>query len=141
MASILLIDDDEAVLASITLMLKRDGHAVEGVLDSDAGIESFRERRPDLVITDILMPRREGIETIRILKSIDAAVPIIAISGGSPIRAGVDFLKFARELGASATLEKPFRSAQILALVKDVLAQRRHPAGAAGRSEPGEPGV
>src|SRR5262249_50108254 len=103
---------------------------VRAVADGSYGIHSFRQRRPDLVITDIIMPDQEGIATIRELQKIDATIPIIAISGGGPLQSQLDYLKLARQFGAVATLWKPFRAATLRELVNDVLIKR------ASRGEP-----
>ena len=124
MASILLIDDDVDVRTSVQRVLEYAGHTVRAVADGSYGIHSFRQRRPDLVITDIIMPGQEGIETIRELQKIDASIPIIAISGGGPTQSQLDYLKLARQFGAVATLWKPFRAAALRELVNDVLIKR-----------------
>ncbi|MBI1773824.1 MAG: response regulator [Proteobacteria bacterium] len=124
MASILLIDDDADVRISVQKVLESAGHVVRAVADGSYGIHSFRQRRPDLVITDIIMPDQEGIETIRELQKIDSSIPIIAISGGGPMQSQLDYLKLARQFGAVATLWKPFRAAALRELVNDVLVKR-----------------
>jgi len=84
------------------------------------GLDAYRADTPDLVITDILMPNKEGIETIRDLKRCDPAPRIIAISGGD--RSGdVQFLQMAEKLGADRILTKPFRKAALLDLVDGLL--------------------
>jgi DNA-binding NtrC family response regulator len=130
MASVLLIDDDAEVRTSVQRVLEAAGHTVRAVADGSYGIHSFRQRRPDLVITDIIMPDKEGIATIRELQKIDSSIPIIAISGGGPLQSQLDYLKLARQFGAVATLWKPFRAATLRELVNDVLIKR------ASRGEP-----
>ncbi|MBI1776720.1 MAG: response regulator [Proteobacteria bacterium] len=121
MASILLVDDDAEVRATIQGMLEAAGHSVRAVADGSYAIHSFEQHRPDLVITDIIMPQREGIETIRAMRAIDAAVPIIAISGGGGIAHDLDYLKLARQLGAAGSLAKPFSGAALRSLVAELL--------------------
>jgi CheY-like chemotaxis protein len=140
MASILLIDDDVEVRTSVQRVLELAGHTVHAVADGSYGIHSFRQRRPDLVITDIIMPDQEGIETIRALQRIDPAVPIIAISGGGPLPSQLDYLKMARQFGAVASLWKPFRAAALRELVNDVLVKRAQPGEPAKGEEPQHPG-
>jgi DNA-binding NtrC family response regulator len=77
----------------------------------------MQELQPDLVITDIVMPNQEGLETIIAIHKADVAIPIIAISGGG----GVDFLRAAEVFGASKILRKPFRTAALLAMVNECL--------------------
>ncbi len=82
MSRILLIDDDPSIRDVLGQMLSAAGHTVVTARDGRAGQAAFERDRADLVITDIIMPDREGIETIKALRAIDPAVPIIAISGG-----------------------------------------------------------
>jgi DNA-binding response OmpR family regulator len=77
----------------------------------------FQDQRPELVITDMMMPEMDGIETIRAIRREDPEVPIIAISGGDGLN-----LKSAAKFGATATLEKPFALDELLSLVEGILA-------------------
>jgi DNA-binding response OmpR family regulator len=120
MASILVLDDDPHVLDAMTAMLEGAGHSVRAAADGRAGLQSFQASRPDLVVTDIIMPHREGIETIRAIRAADALVPIIAISGGGRFRS-VDFLTLAMQLGADAALAKPFAAAELLGTIARLL--------------------
>src|SRR5437868_3583695 len=97
MAAVLVIDDDPQYRRMVRAMLESSGHDVRSANDGNDGIESFTERRPDLVITDMIMPELDGIETIRVLRDLDPSVPIIAISGGSG-----SVLMIARSAGAVA---------------------------------------
>lgn len=121
MATILLIDDDDAFRHVLKTVLIRSDHEVK---DARNGMEAmaFCERViPDVVITDLVMPEREGLETIIALRQIAPDVPIIAISGAGGCEAGI-YLKIARRLGARQTLAKPFDSAEILRAIDDALA-------------------
>ena len=82
----------------------------------------LRANEPDLVITDILMPQKEGIETIREIRAVLPGTPIIAISGNAEPRA--DYLKMAQTFGASAILAKPFDPTVLLELVNRLLSAR-----------------
>src|SRR3546814_7274085 len=77
---VLLIDDDELVRATISNCLISAGYEVAEAPDGKLGLAAFKAGRCDLVIVDILMPEKEGIETIREMRQLDAALPIIAIS-------------------------------------------------------------
>jgi CheY-like chemotaxis protein len=117
MAQILIIDDDRLMRRLIIRILQGAGHAVCEAEDGRCGVELFRRQQPALVITDIVMPEMEGIETIQLLRHASPTVPIIAISGGSePI-----YLRAATELGATASLEKPFTAGELLSLVATLL--------------------
>ena len=121
MARIVLIDDDEDVRRTLVRMLETPGHEVHEAADGSSGLELCLEVDPQLVITDILMPEKEGIETIMTLKRDRPALKIIAISGGGR-SGGMDFLDMARSLGADEVLQKPFRRAELLDLMTRVLA-------------------
>ena len=120
MATILLIDDEVLVRQTLGHTLTDSGHTVVYAGDGVEGLQQMRAVNPDLVITDIVMPNQEGIETILALREISAALPIIAISGGG--RAGSpNFLDAAAALGATRVLRKPFGTATLLEAVNACL--------------------
>lgn len=122
MARILVIDDDGQVRGAIRRILERAGHTVLDAADGEAGIRVYRERPTDLIITDIFMPERDGIETIQQLRREFPGVKIIAISGGDRTRT-VDLRKDAELLGASRTLRKPFELTELLEAVSELLGE------------------
>ena len=130
MARILVIEDDELVRATVKRMLEDGGYAVDVAVDGSDGILQFLGAPFDLVISDVFMPNKNGIETLRDLRQINTDVPIIMMSAGIPEAwrvAGLtdeDYLRMTAVLGATRTLEKPFRPRQLLALVREVLANR-----------------
>ena len=120
MACILVIDDDRHVRDMLKQMLERNGHDVLAAKDGNEGLAAYRKSSVDLVITDILMPDKEGIQTIMELRREFPDVKIIAISGGGAV--GPDtYLAMARELGADRTLSKPFTMATLSEMVKELL--------------------
>ncbi|MBV9528982.1 response regulator [Sphingomonas sp.] len=112
MAKILVIDDDPFVRTTIRRILVRAGYDLWVAENGDQGLECFKRDRPDLVITDIIMPEREGIEVIRAIRAIDPAARIIAISGGGRIGAA-DVLAFAAKFGAREVIGKPFEPSEL----------------------------
>ena len=101
-------------------MLKRAGHEVVEAPDGIEGIRLYREKQPQLVITDIVMPKKEGLETILDLKREDPQVKIIAISGGG--RVGPEsYLDIAEGFGANRVLTKPFNNKELLEAIHDLL--------------------
>jgi len=126
MAKILVIDDEPQVRRLIRQMLTRAGHTVQEASDGAEGLEQLRVDPPDLIITDILMPNKEGIETIRDVRRQAPGLPILVISGnpGSSL-----YMEMARMLGAHAALAKPFRTVDLLRAVDDLLAPRQAVAG------------
>jgi CheY-like chemotaxis protein len=121
MASVLIIDDDAVTRAVIQAVLESAGHTVGEADDGRAGLAAYSLNPPDLVITDILMPGMDGIETIRQLRAINPAVRIIALSGDVRLD-GPSILNAAHLLGATEIFEKPFRNDELVKLVNDVLA-------------------
>lgn len=106
---VLVIEDDPDVRQLLKEMLASLGHECSTAIHGIAGLESYRAGEYDVVITDILMPEQEGLETIGELRRIDPDVRIIAISGGGTIQGPKEVLLQAAALGAQATLGKPFR--------------------------------
>ena len=107
MGKILVIDDDATIRLSLRLALEDVDHQVEEAGDGEAGMALLRAFKPQLVITDIFMPEKEGLETIDEIKTHAPATKIIAISGGGRMDPG-DYLGIAKRVGADRTLVKPF---------------------------------
>jgi len=121
-ANILVIDDDAIVRRTLQEILESEGYQVTCAENGRYGLAAFERRRPDLVITDIIMPDQEGIETIVHLRKVWPEGPIIAISGGGRI-GNVDFLQMAERIGADAILAKPFEPEELLSHVARCLAK------------------
>ena len=122
MARILVIEDDVAVRTVIRKMLVKKGHEVVEASDGAEGIKLFWETPAKLIITDILMPNKEGIVTIMELRRDFPDVKIIAISGGGAIRSR-DYLSLAENIGATRTLSKPFKSKELIGVVEELLSE------------------
>ncbi len=123
MKRILVIDDDDQLRLMIRLMLERASYEVVDAPNGKVGIDLYRQDPVDLVITDIFMPEKEGLETIRELCREYPDVKIIAISGGSPRTEGFSSLQFAKGFGALRTLAKPFFRDELLKVVRELLAE------------------
>lgn len=121
MAQILLIDDEEMVRMTVRQILEMAGHSVTEAHDGEQGIKMLQESLPELVISDLIMPNKEGVETIAEIRGAHPHLPIIAMSGGGRIGA-TDFLEVAKKIGANRTLPKPFEPEDVLAVVDDLLA-------------------
>jgi DNA-binding response OmpR family regulator len=117
---ILVIDDDELIRITFRNFLKKAGYSVIEAENGNAGIALFKKQRPDIVITDLLMPEKEGLETISEIRAIDPKVKTIAMSGGGNSQNMV-FLKLALLLGANHTLQKPIKPGEVLSAVKGLL--------------------
>jgi DNA-binding NtrC family response regulator len=90
---ILLIDDDESIRKVIGYMLEEAGYDVETCASAEAGARAFSERRPDLVLSDIKMPKKDGIELLGDLKAIDASVPVIILTAFGTVETAVEAMK------------------------------------------------
>jgi CheY-like chemotaxis protein len=122
MADIVVIDDEPRYRRLIAQVLTGVGHEVRQAADGAEGLATCLERTPDLVITDIVMPRMEGIETILQLTRQRPGIAVLAISGAEPASV---YLRAATALGAAASLPKPFTVEQLLAAVDGLLAENR----------------
>ena len=119
MAKVLIIDDDAQVRTMLRRTLEAAGHTTMEASNGIEGVRSFAHYPTDLVITDIYMPEKEGLETILELKRANPDLPIIAISGGAR-EADIDFLPVAQRMGADHALPKPVNRAELLGLVEQV---------------------
>jgi len=120
-ARILVADDEAGVRGFLRAVLEKGGYEVIEAADGKQALEEARAGRVDLVITDLVMPEQEGIETIQALRKDVAGVGIIAISGAFEGK----FLEVARKLGAEAVLTKPVSADLLLAKVAEVLKARQ----------------
>jgi DNA-binding response OmpR family regulator len=119
MARILLIDDDDALRGVIAQNLILAGHTVIEAADGRQGVDLFHATPVDLVLTDLVMPGKEGVETIIELHGENPDLPIIAMSGGMP-RSSM-YLDIAAKLGARRALAKPFTPQDLLKAIDEVL--------------------
>ena len=120
MALILIIDDEPQIRSMLKLMLERDGYEVAEAPDGIEGIRIYRQKPADLIITDLIMPNKDGIGMIIDLKKEFPNVKIIAMSGGG-LNKPEGYLKGAKKLGAACTLTKPIDRDEMLKAIKDVL--------------------
>jgi CheY-like chemotaxis protein len=116
MAKILLIDDEEQMRFLLKRMLTRDGHEVFVAQDGEEGVQSFYQINPDLVITDIVMPEKDGLEVIAEILTTHPKQPIIAMSGGSRTIIA-NFNSFEMK-GVKGMLQKPFTHQQLQEVVQ-----------------------
>jgi len=117
MAKILLIDDEISLADAMRQLLTIDGHEVTMATNGDEGLNKYRENRPDLIITDILMPGKDGIEMVIEIRKSDVDIPIIAVSGGRRSLSTAFNLESSSIAGVNCTLAKPFTRAQLKAAV------------------------
>jgi YesN/AraC family two-component response regulator len=122
MAKILVIDDEEQIRGLLKRIFQAQGHMVITADNGAVGLKMMAQEPFDLVITDIFMPEKEGMETIIEIKRDFPAVKILAVSGGDS--QGSDYLPMTRSLGADASLNKPFSNDDIVNLVNGLLGMK-----------------
>ena len=120
-ARILLIEDDPHALLAIEILLSHLGYKVETARNGREGLKKFRANAPDLVLTDIIMPEVEGIETIIAMRQLRPDAKIVAMSGGGPMNRE-SLLDMTVKLGATDSLAKPFDDDQLAQVVERSLA-------------------
>ena len=125
MARILLIEDDDELRKVIAQSLARVGHEVFQAAEGSEGLNLFHGGDFDLVLTDLVMPGKEGVETIIELRRERPALKIIAMSGGMPRSAF--YLNLAGHLGAQRTIEKPFTPTDLIRTIDELLAEPSEP--------------
>jgi CheY-like chemotaxis protein len=120
--SVLVIDDDTQVRTFLREVLEAEGYEVREAGNGKEGVKAYRQRPADLVLCDIFMPEKEGLQTIRELHDEFGSVKIVAISGGNVRLSQADVLALAKKYGAIAGLGKPVKSSTLIGTVKEILA-------------------
>jgi DNA-binding response OmpR family regulator len=120
MARLLIIEDDEPLRAVLARALAQAGHVVLQAEEGREGCALLATCPCDLVITDLIMPGQEGIETIMQLRQRHPGLPVIAMSGGSHY--ANSYLAIAAQLGVRSTLSKPFTTAELFRAIDTALA-------------------
>lgn len=120
MALILVVDDDDQVRKFLRHMLERDGHQAIEAAEGRTALKHCREQPVALVITDLIMPEQEGLETIRELRRDFPDLPVIAISGGGTAQPH-EYLSLAKAFGAHRVFAKPFSLQDIRLAIKELL--------------------
>src|SRR5687767_10081306 len=123
MATILLVDDDEQLRPMLKMVLERAGHVVNEAGNGKEALMSYSRQQTELVVTDLVMPDKEGLETIIELRRAHPGLKIIAMSGGGRTGAS-NYLELAVKFGANHILNKPFSNQELLDGVKMLVSQR-----------------
>jgi CheY-like chemotaxis protein len=121
MPAVLVLEDNDAYRTLISEVFAQAGFEVCSEPDGRRVSTLLGERRIDLIITDLSMPERDGLETLTELRYSHPRLPVIAISGDVPLNRDL-YLKLAEKLGAARVLAKPFKMEQLLAAARDALA-------------------
>jgi DNA-binding response OmpR family regulator len=125
MPTVLLIDDDDPLREVLAQALNRAGYTVVQATDGREGVEVALVTAPDVVVTDLIMPVQEGVETIVALRRLRPKLPIIAISGG--VQHASTYLGIAERVGAHQVLAKPFSAKELIAAIEGALAKNPPP--------------
>ncbi len=120
--SILVVDDDQQFRNFMVDLLSDYDFDVSTADNGVVGLDKLFVNQPDLLITDIVMPEKEGVELILTTKKLNASLPIVAVSGGNMGNAD-SYLKMAKKLGADAVLAKPFSHTEIVDVINDLLTE------------------
>jgi CheY-like chemotaxis protein len=120
LAHILVVDDDEIVRRSICKMLEAEGHDVQEAKTGSEGIALFQQNTFDLLITDIFMPEKDGLEVIQELRKQTSHIKILAMTGGGTI-GKLNLLPQAKAFGATATIYKPFTRDELVLTINNIL--------------------
>ena len=123
MAKILIIDDDPSILTMIKRMLEKAGYDVDIASDGSEGLQKIESCTPDLLVTDIVMPEKEGLELIFYLRRKNPGLKIVAISGGGRFNYE-GYLTSAKLLGADLTFQKPLAHKEFVQAVSDLINTR-----------------
>ena len=121
MAKILVIDDEPGIRRTLCRLLEAGGYEAAAFENGRGAIRYLEHGAADLLITDIFMPEAEGIETIREIRRLCPALPIVAMSGSGG--GAIDFLDVAEKFGATLSLRKPFSRSELLDVVSGLLAR------------------
>lgn len=120
MSRILIVDDDEQIRQLFKRILEENGHRVYTAADGAEGVKLYKAELPDLMLLDIIMPNKEGIEVIIEITNEYKDAKIIAISGGGRGNAK-DYLSFAMDFGAKFIIEKPVSPEKLIEAINNVL--------------------
>ena len=118
---VLIVDDDDLMRESLVIALELAGYAVREAAGGRDALRLMSKHHPYVVVTDVLMPEFDGLEILKSLWGGQARPKVIAISGGGIIK-GQTCLNLANAFGADAVLAKPFRPAQLIATIEDLMA-------------------
>jgi len=121
MAKILIVDDEEPILMLMSEILEQDKHEITVARTGQEGIDKFQSDTFDLVITDLVMPEKSGLDLIMELRKLDPGVKVIAISGGGGIHGRFDYLPIAKLIGALRIVKKPFQVKEVKEAVASLI--------------------
>lgn len=116
-----MVEDDSTLSFIVEDALKREGFEVVCAFNGDTGIEMFQKEKPDLIIADVMMPKRDGFEMVKIIRMTNSVVPVLFLTA----RTALEDLVKGFELGANDYLRKPFQILELLVRIKAILKRGR----------------
>jgi YesN/AraC family two-component response regulator len=122
MARILVVEDEELMRDMLAELFKDQGHNTATASNGIEALKAIEEDNFDLIVTDIVMPEKDGLSVILQTKRDNKNIKVIAISGGDKTFSGKSYLKIARNIGVERTIDKPFKREKVLQAVEEVLA-------------------
>ena len=116
---VLIVEDEPHIVESLSFVLSREGFSVASVLDGEAAVESLRRDPPDLVILDVMIPRLNGFEVLKVAKSDPAlkAIPVIVLTAKGQLQDR----RLAEEIGSDGFMTKPFSNREIVEQVRRLI--------------------
>ena len=120
MKKILLVDDDPFIIESTTIVLEDSGYEVSAAHNGDEALDLLASKTYDLMITDVVMPQKDGIEVLLNVKRRYPDLKVMVISGGGRLNV-TNYLETAQHMDAAATLAKPFNNKDLLDKISDIL--------------------
>jgi CheY-like chemotaxis protein len=121
MPRILIVDDDPILRTAIGLMLEGTNFEIEEAADGRSALRILRARPADLILCDVFMPEKDGLEVLREVPREFAGIKVVAMSGGGAFHGTVNLLPLAACLGAAGVLHKPFEQAELLKVIRQAL--------------------
>jgi CheY-like chemotaxis protein len=121
---VLIVDDDMAARESLSAVIEAFGFRTRTAGNGLEGLEAMEAEAPSAIITDVHMPEMDGFEFLRALRTAEARIPVVVISGG--VSRGYDFLAAAKRMGASATFQKPLPVLEMIETISGLTAQAAH---------------
>lgn len=120
MEKILIIDDEEFIRKMLRKLFEKNNYEVIDAINGSQGVQLFKEHHPDLIITDLIMPEKEGLETIIEIRKLNSDIKIIAMSGGGIVEPEM-YLNLSKKFGAQYSFAKPIDNEELLLAVKNLL--------------------
>ncbi len=111
---VLVIDDEQSIIETLSVLLKKEGFEVLAALSGSEGIERFGEQRPDLVLTDVRMPKVSGVDVLEAIRERDPTTPVVLMTAQASLQSAIQ----AVNLGATHYVQKPFSNEELLAILR-----------------------